>query len=143
MANIGHMIKAVGISGLAAFLAYAINRLMVITYGERAVKFLIPALEEGLKTSLSLFFQVEIPVVHAFFGAYEALYDLAANPGSRPARRWLAAVAALVGHGLFGYLTWILLEHEFHALIAVGIVGLLHCLWNLFALQSSLGERIE
>ena len=135
MGDTGNMIKAMAISGLAAFLAYAVNRLMVARCGEWAIKFLVPIIEEGLKTGLSLGFAVSIPAIHSLFGIYEAGYDLAANPGARPQEKWLAALAACVGHGVFGGVTWLLLARGLGAVSSIGMVGILHGLWNALALH--------
>ena len=127
--------KAMAISGLTAFLAYAINRWIVDRYGEWAIKLLVPAVEEGLKTGLSIAFGGSLIATHILFGIYEAGYDLVANPGVKVRNRWFAALAALTGHGIFGAITWLLLARGLDPLLSVGIVGLVHGLWNAFVLR--------
>ena len=52
LVDTANMIKAIAVSGLAALFAYVLNRSMVARAGDRAVKLLIPLVEEGLKTGL-------------------------------------------------------------------------------------------
>lgn len=123
------------ISGLAAFLAYAINRWIVARYGEWTIKLLVPAMEEGLKTGLAIVFGGPLVAIHILFGIYEAGYDLVANPGVRVQNRWLAALAAAIGHGVFGTVTWVLLARGLNPLLGIGVVTLVHGLWNAFVLS--------
>jgi hypothetical protein len=128
------IIKAMVVSGLAAFFAYMINRVMVSVSGDGAIKLLVPIVEEGLKTGLALAFTVSLPIVHMSFGIYEAIYDILANPGVGRSKRWLAAVLAFSGHSIFGWLTWVFLDLGLASVFAIVLVGIVHGCWNIAAL---------
>jgi hypothetical protein len=126
----GYMLKALAVAGAAALFALRVNRIMAAGFGEGAVRLLIPVVEEGLKTGSALLFGLSVPVVHIGFGLYEAGYDLLANPGVGRTRRWLAAFLAIIGHGIFGWLTWWLLWSKGSAILALALACTVHCLWN-------------
>ncbi|NLY51358.1 MAG: hypothetical protein GX063_00420 [Firmicutes bacterium] len=128
-----YMVKALAVAGLAAFCAFKINRVMVNRFGEGAVKFLIPLAEEGLKTGSALLFGFSVPVVHLGFGLYEAGYDLLANPGAG-IKRWMAALLAIMGHGLFGWVTGQLIKLKGSPILAVGSAYAVHVVWNIIVL---------
>ncbi len=130
-----NMIKAViAVSGIAAFFAYIINRLVVIISGDGAVKLLVPMVEEGLKTGFALGFAVPVLIVHMGFGIYEAIYDILANPGVSRGRRWLAALLAFSGHSIFGWLTCFFLDLGIMSIVVIVLVGTVHGCWNIVAL---------
>ena len=137
LVNTANMIKAMAVSGLAALFAYVLNRLMVTRVGDGAIKILIPLLEEGLKTGLALAFPIPVLTMHIGFGIYEAIYDILANPGVGGGKRWVAALLALLGHGLFGWLTLFLLELRLPGILAIVLVGAVHGCWNILALAKS------
>ncbi len=128
------MVKELAAAGIAALLALKINRAMVNRFGEGAVKFLIPIGEEGLKTGLALLFGLSVPVVHLSFGLYEAGYDLLANPGSGSTKRWTAALLAITGHGLFGWVTWQLIRLKGSIILAAVSASAVHVVWNIIVL---------
>jgi hypothetical protein len=134
LVDTANMIKATAVSGLAALFAYGLNRLMVARAGDRAVKLLIPLVEEGLKTGLALAFSVSVVTVHVGFGTYEAIYDIVANQGVGKGKRWFAALLACLGHGLFGWLTLFLLELRLSSILAIVLVSAVHGCWNILAL---------
>lgn len=137
MVDTANMIKAIAVSGLAALFAYVLNRSMVARAGDRAVKLLIPLLEEGLKTGFALALSVSVVAVHIGFGAYEAIYDILANQGVSGGKRWFAALLAFLGHGLFGWLTLFLLELRLSSILAIVLVSAVHGCWNILALAKS------
>ena len=128
-------LKAIVLSGLAAFLAYAFNRWAVGRYGEEAIRLLIPIVEEGLKTGFAIKFAAPLLAVHVSFGFLEATYDYLANPGVRPAGRGLASLAALAGHTVFGGITALLIAKGLGPLLGIIITGLLHSFWNMSILH--------
>jgi len=135
LADTANMIKVIAVSGLASLFAYGINRWMVGKLGDRAVKLLVPIGEEGLKTGFALVFRVSVPITHLGFGVYEAIYDISANPGVDRGKRWLAALLALLGHTLFGWLTWFIIDLGWASILAILLVGIVHGCWNMVALQ--------
>ncbi|NLA58025.1 MAG: hypothetical protein GX855_03855 [Firmicutes bacterium] len=128
-----YVVKALAIAGLAASFALKINRIMVNRFGEGAVKFLIPLVEEVLKTGSARLFGFSVPVIHLGFGLYEAGYDLLANPGTGT-KRWLAALLALIGHGLFGWVTWQLMTLTGSLVLAAASACTAHVFWNMVVL---------
>ena len=129
------MLKAMVLSGLAAFLAYVINHWVVGRYGEKAIKFAVPLIEEILKTGVALMFRGPLVIIHIGFGLYEAVYDLVANPQALPGERLFAAFAALMGHGIFGGTTLLLVTLGLNPALSAGLVGLVHGLWNNYVLR--------
>ncbi len=134
MAGTTNMMRVIAVSGLAALFAYTLNRLVVARSGDSAVKLLVPVMEESLKTGFALAFAVSVPLVHMGFGMYEAVYDFFANPEVGKHRRCLAALLAFLGHAIFGWLTWVVLELRLAALLAIMVVGAMHICWNTLVL---------
>ena len=87
-----------------------INRVLMRRFGEHAVQFLIPLAEEAIKTGSAVLLQFSVVSIHLGFGLCEAGYDLIANPEVGSAKRLGAALLAIAGHGLFGWITWLLME---------------------------------
>lgn len=116
------------LAGLAAAaVAWFINRYLVSHGGDKAVIWLVPPLEEILKTGSALLIGAAIPLVHAVFGLLEAIHDYLASS------RWgfWAGISSIVTHFLLGLGTvffYRLLSSWFWAIFAA---MLLHILWNL------------
>ena len=62
------------VAGLAAALAFVVNRWLVRSFGNRAILFWAPAIEELLKTGLAVAAAVPIWPVHFVFGLVEMAY---------------------------------------------------------------------
>ncbi len=126
-----HAAKALAVAGSAAFLALKINRVLMRRFGEHAVQFLIPLAEEAIKTGSAVLLQFSVVSIHLGFGLCEAGYDLIANPEVGSAKRLGAALLAIAGHGLFGWITWLLMELVGSVFFAVAAAYMVHVLWNL------------
>lgn len=86
---------------LAAGLAWAGNKPIVKHWGDRGVIWIVPVLEEVIKTGAALFTGSSVTFVHCVFGLVEALHDYSA---SRHLRLW-SALASLASHSFFGQVT--------------------------------------
>lgn len=95
--------------------------------GQITDSLLSPVFEEGLKTFLALSFSASITIVHLAFGVFEALLDY--QHGNAPK---VAALLAILTHGIFGLVTvgvWQLANNIYGA---VSASILIHMLWNTF-----------
>ena len=107
---------------LASLLAFIINRYLVKKLGNKAIVYLIPCLEEILKTGLFYVIGGNLVATHLIFGLIEAGFDYLTN--------YWAAFGALLSHFLFGYLTLIIWNATSRLKIAVLVVILIHISWN-------------
>lgn len=85
-----------------------------------------PALEELLKTGISLLLGADILAGHLVFGAVEALRDLQGGKTGDI----LAAAASLAGHGFFGLLAATVYVKTGLLWVAVVLPLIAHFLWN-------------
>ncbi|MBS3975718.1 MAG: hypothetical protein KGZ75_03185 [Syntrophomonadaceae bacterium] len=122
------------VGSLAAALAFAVNRWLISRFGNRAILFLVPAVEEMLKTGLAVAAAVPIWPVHLVFGLMEMAYELRSGvrlPGLT------AGLVAVAGHAAFGAV----------ALYVTGITGFwpggwaaataAHLAWNRWVLAQT------
>ncbi|KKM10936.1 hypothetical protein SY88_11060 [Clostridiales bacterium PH28_bin88] len=120
---------------LAAGVAWAVNRWLVGTWGNRVITGLVPLVEEVVKTGLAVGMGVNILPVHTVFGAVELVSDFASP--RPPAKSIPAGALALAGHLLFGYLTaagYTATGRWWWGLVA-GIA--VHLTWNTLAVKVS------
>lgn len=115
---------------LAAGVAWLINGWAANAYGQRAVIFIGPGVEELLKTGLALLLGAPILLSHLTFGLAEAGWEVASYR-----RGTVAAVFALLSHGIYGWITEILAATGL--LLALATSCALHMLWNHWVLQRS------
>lgn len=106
---------------LAAFLAFIINRYLVYRLGNEAIIYIIPILEELLKTGFYYIFGGNLIIIHLIFGLIEGIFDYFNNK--------LAALLALISHLSFGYITLIIWKASNLAL-AILVTSLIHMSWN-------------
>ncbi|MCK4259953.1 MAG: hypothetical protein KAX49_13310 [Halanaerobiales bacterium] len=121
---------------LAAFIAYFLNRFLVMKFGEGTIIFVTPILEETLKTGLAVYLRTAILPVHVIFGLIEGIYDL------KTSRLGISAgLLSLIWHTGFGLVT--ILLGKFMGNIAYGLVGaiLIHYLGNSFIIQPKEEKR--
>lgn len=122
--------------GVAALLAYLINRYLVYRFGAETIIFLTPILEEGLKTGMALLFRTAILPVHIIFGIIEGYYDL------KTSRLGITAgILSIVWHTTFGLVTTFLPKIMGH--LAYGVIGaiLLHYLGNSVVINQKEDKR--
>lgn len=111
---------------LAAAGAWILNRFVVKYYGDAAIIWIIPWLEEILKTGIALVFGANLVLTHGVFGLIEASHDYLVSP------RWglWAGLAGIVSHWFYGWFTETLFKQTSSWLISIFFAGVLHVLWN-------------
>lgn len=111
----------------AAAAAWLINRYLVARAGERAVIWLVPPVEELLKTGLAIMLGASLPLSHGVFGLLEAVYDYLASA------RWgfWAGLSSIGSHYLLGLCTLFVYKALASWVLSIGLASLLHVLWNL------------
>ncbi len=120
------------ISGLAAAgLSWLINGKLLIRFGNQAVIFIGPAVEEFAKTGLAVLLAVPIVITHTLFGITEALWELI---NSRRGVR--AAFYAVATHLFYGVITAIIFRC-IGVLPAVALAYLTHMLWNYWVIHKT------
>lgn len=111
---------------LTVGLVFLFNRVILAPLNNFRIIAIIPLLEETTKTLLPLFLGSSVLLNHAFFGAFEALYDFWLS-GRRSS---LLAFGGFLGHLFFGYMTLVgfkLFDYSFAGII----FGYLpHFVWN-------------
>ncbi|MCK8826757.1 hypothetical protein MWH25_03230 [Natroniella acetigena] len=110
------------IAMVVALLAFMINRQFVIKFGNQTILYLIPLVEEVLKSGGFYLLGGNLILVHLGFGIIEGVFDYLDST--------LAAILAIISHLLFGYLTLFILEQTGQLLLGIVIVGLVHSYWN-------------
>lgn len=110
----------------AAGAAWAVNRFVVKYIGEAAIVWVVPWLEELLKTGVALFAGASPLWTHGVFGTIEAFYDYAVSP------RWglLAGLLSIVSHWLYGLVTVFIYQQTSSWLGGIMCASFLHVLWN-------------
>lgn len=115
----------------AAAVAWIINRFLVAKGGERAVIWLVPPIEEFLKTGLALLLGAVIPLTHGVFGLLEAIHDYLNSP------RWglWAGLSSIITHFFLGWFTLMLYRLFPSWLVAMVLAAVLHIFWNLLIIR--------
>jgi len=106
---------------LASCLAFIINRYLVSRIGNQAIVYIIPILEESLKTFSCYIFGADLILVHLIFGIVEGTFDYLNNR--------IAALLAVFSHLLFAYITLIIWSLS-NIVLAILITSLIHMTWN-------------
>lgn len=116
------------IACLTAGGSFLLNRALLKIFGVHTVFTLSPVVEEMLKTVLAYSFDADILITHISFGLIEAVYDWVQT------RRLVGVVLSVVGHGLFGFATLLVIRAAgVYVGLAAGIVS--HLLWNTVMLK--------
>jgi hypothetical protein len=115
------------IAVLMAALSFVANKLLLRCWGPGIIISVSPALEEAAKTLPAVYFGADIVLTHLGFGVLEAGHDWLAGKQHRA----VAACGSVLGHTLFGLLTFAALRLTDSAMLAVltGITA--HLLWNV------------
>lgn len=110
----------------AAGAAWVINRFVVKSLGESSIIWVIPWLEEMLKTGIAVFSGASLLLTHGVFGLVEAFYDYAASP------RWgiWAGLFSMLSHWFYGLVTVFVYKQTSSWLGGILCTGFLHVLWN-------------
>lgn len=112
---------------LSALMAWGANSLVVKKAGGSAVIWVVPVLEEGLKTGTALLLGTSVLLTHSVFGLGEALHDYLV---SRRFGFW-AGLSSIVSHWAFGQTTVIIHFHTMSWPLGVLTSIFLHICWNL------------
>ena len=116
---------------LASASAWLLNRLAIKALGPSAIIYLIPLLEETVKTLWAFYWGIPIFFTHLFFGGVEAIYDL----GSSCRNGVWAGLTSFFSHLVFGLVAmevYLSGRRIIYAIIASFVV---HMLWNLFVMK--------
>lgn len=114
------------ISGIAGVIvSYILNKIFVTKYGDIAIIYVVPVVEEVSKT-ISGYITGSIIAAHFIFGIAEALHDYVTASYKINFR---AAVSSIMSHGILGILSYYLVLHG-NIFLAIGVATLIHGLWN-------------
>lgn len=112
---------------LTSTLAFVLNKFLLARIGPLVVVTWGPVMEEAVKTLPAYSLGADVLLTHVLFGLIEAGYDaLTARHG------WLAAVASLAGHSVFGAIT-VLLTAGVGVVAGLAAAMLAHLAWNRVA----------
>lgn len=116
---------------MAACLAWTVNRYFYTHFGSKIVSNLVPVIEELLKTGLAYLFSTSILGTHGVFGIAEFVWDFS-KPGKG---HWLPALAALLSHLFYGFLTGLVFGLMNSLVGGVVVAALVHMAWNRLMLR--------
>lgn len=110
----------------AAGVAWVMNRWVVKYFGESAVIWIIPWLEEIIKTGVAVLSGASLILTHGVFGLLEAVHDYVASP------RWgiLAGLISIISHWFYGLVTLFLYQRTSLWLGSALSAAVLHVGWN-------------
>lgn len=119
------------VSGIAGVIAsYFLNKLVVNKYGDAAIIYVVPVIEEISKT-VSGYITGSVIAAHIIFGIAEAVNDYITASYKINFR---AAISSIISHGIFGVLSYYLIIYG-NIFIAIGAAALIHSLWNRVMLR--------
>ncbi len=112
---------------IAVSIALLVNPMIEKIFGTKVVFFGIPLAEEGIKTLVAVYFHAALVGTHFVFGVVEGMYDLL-----RPTKTgcW-SALLSIIGHTLFGVVTWLLLKYGWPVYLAIMLSAFMHSMWNI------------
>lgn len=118
------------LAGTAASLfSFSINTRLIGRYGDRALFWYIPLVEEFSKTCFAFFLSGDLVFSHMAFGTIEALYDLFNTPEKYS---FTASVLSLLSHTVFGLISFFTVKLSGSPVPAVLLAVAVHGLWNRF-----------
>lgn len=127
------MINSILAGGLAAFFSFYLNT-KALKLDKLAIVYVAPFIEEVMKTYFALYLNSSVIFSHVIFGCIEGLYDIIKSKSSN---RYLAGVAALVSHSIFGIITENMIKSYQVPLKAIITSCLVHSIFNLVVLWYS------
>jgi len=119
---------------IAAALIWLANKQAMNFLGNKAIIVTVPFVEELIKTSTAVFFQVPLIALHGLFGVIEAFSDLINGQDFMP------AVAACFGHWIFGIIT-VLLMDRLGFWGSWFLVSIVHMVWNYLVVSKIMFNR--
>ncbi|MGI6113709.1 MAG: hypothetical protein ACOYEJ_06260 [Mahellales bacterium] len=117
---------------VVAALCYFINKAAIKAAGNNAIVCIVPFIEEGLKTFVTLGLGGIVLLTHISFGIIEGIYDYF---NSDKKINLTASVISVVSHSIFGAITtlgFVLFKNWHVGMIAA---SLSHVLWNWAVLK--------
>lgn len=116
---------------IAAGMAWVGNVWTVKHWGDKGVIWLVPILEETVKTAAALFFDTSIIYTHGVFGLFEAFHDYFSS------RRLglISGLTALSSHWIFGWVTSYVINYTQSWLAGIVAASLLHTYFNYMMLH--------
>ncbi|HHY91835.1 MAG TPA: hypothetical protein GX511_00670 [Firmicutes bacterium] len=118
--------REAGAAALAVLLALAGNRLLLDRLGPQAISYVVPALEELLKTGSAVLWGASIVEVHGLFGLAEWAWDQRRGGN----RRVLAGLTGLATHLGYGFITVLAVRTTGWIWLGYALAALAHTLWN-------------
>lgn len=116
---------------LASSSAWLLNRLAIKALGPAAIIYLIPLLEEAVKTLWAFYWGIPIFFTHLFFGGVEAIYDLET---SRRNGFW-AGLTSFFSHLVFGLVAMEVYSSGRKVVFGILASYVVHMLWNLLVMK--------
>ncbi|WP_424610384.1 hypothetical protein [Caldanaerobacter sp.] len=110
--------------------AYLLNSAVVKKYGEKAIIYIVPFIEETSKTVFG-YLTSSILVSHFMFGIAEAVNDYTKVSHKINGR---AAALSILSHSIFGLVSYVLYI-KINLFTAIFSASLLHVVWNRFMLR--------
>ncbi|EIW19526.1 MULTISPECIES: hypothetical protein [Pelosinus] len=120
---------------LMAALSFLLNKILLKYVGMKAVISYSPVVEEVTKSLCSYYLAADIIVTHVVFGMLEAGYDWY-NTADGQRGKW-AALFSIIGHSLFGCLTFLALYISSSIWIAILVASCVHVMWNVTLIRLS------
>ncbi|HHU64161.1 MAG TPA: hypothetical protein GXZ32_08190 [Clostridiales bacterium] len=112
---------------MAAVLSYFFNKAAIKAAGNKAIVYIVPFIEEGFKTFITLALGGIVLLTHISFGIIEGIYDYF---NSNEKINFTACFISVVSHSIFGVVTtlgFVLSKSWYPGLMAA---ILCHILWN-------------
>ncbi len=119
---------------LAAGVSWLINGMLIERFGNRAVIFFGPAVEELAKTGLAVLLNTSIIITHALFGTFEAAWELKLTRNGLRAAFY--AQATHLFYGIISALAW----HFLGFVPAVALAYILHMSWNYWIVHKTVSS---
>jgi len=127
------LITTAVIAGLsAALISYYLNAKTLKSFGDKAITYGAPLVEELLKTGMAVLFGGYIIISHVIFGTVEALYDLLKNRGATSV---YACITGFISHAVFGIITVYVANITSQLLWGIAISTAVHMLWNYIVIE--------
>ncbi|SCX78625.1 hypothetical protein [Alkaliphilus peptidifermentans] len=118
------------ISGIfSAINAYLWNKWILKQLGNKGLVLLVPFIEEVSKTLIALMLRASILGAHCVFGVIEGIYDIKTSSKSIGK---LAALASIVSHSFFGWVTYAVYSKTGFISVSILIAWVLHSSWNWY-----------
>ncbi len=113
----------------AAIFAYLCNKLILKRFGGNSLVAFVPFIEEFAKTSAAIVVGGNLVGTHFIFGCIEGIYDIITS--SKKIGK-LAALASVISHSLFGFITHITYSKSSSIFLSILLAWIFHSAWNWY-----------